>query len=188
MSRFVIHPQLPLAGLVLIERKPQGDERGAFCRMFCAEELACAGWQQPIVQINHTVTRQRGTVRGLHYQNPPHAEMKLVSCIRGEVWDVVVDLRRDSPTFLNWHAERLSAGNARALLIPQGFAHGFQALSDDVEMLYCHSATYEPDFEGGLNPADPLLLIDWPLPVAGLSPRDASHSRLTPAFAGLDVR
>lgn len=188
MSRFVIHTRLPLAGLALIERKALEDARGVFCRMFCAEELACAGWQQPIAQINHTITRQRGTVRGLHYQKSPHAEMKLVSCIRGEVWDVVVDLRRDSPTFLHWHAERLSAGNARSLLIPQGFAHGFQTLSDDVEMLYCHSAAYAPDFEQGLNPTDPRLAIAWPLPITGLSPRDTGHSLLTPAFAGLDIR
>ena len=118
-----------------VQRQPLQDARGLFERMFCADELAAAGWTQPIAQINHSVTRQRGSVRGLHYQRPPHAEMKLVSCLRGEVWDVAVDLRAGSPTFLQWHAEHLSPSNACALLIPPGFAHGFQALTDDAELL-----------------------------------------------------
>jgi len=115
-------------------------------------------------------------VRGLHYQKPPHAEAKLVSCIRGEVWDLVLDLRHGSATFLHWHAQRLSADNACALLIPQGFAHGFQALTDDAELLYCHSAAYAPECEAGLNPSDPRLAIAWPLPIADLSPRDAARA------------
>lgn len=117
-ARFVCTP-LPLHGLVRVQRQPLQDARGLFERMFCADELAAAGWTQPIAQINHSVTRQRGSVRGLHYQRPPHAEMKLVSCLRGEVWDVAVDLRAGSPTFLQWHAERLSPGgmsSAQALL------------------------------------------------------------------------
>ena len=106
-----------------------GDARGFLSRLFCAEELRAAGWTGPIAQINHTHTARKGTVRGMHFQYPPHAEMKLVSCLRGEVWDVAVDIRAGSQTFLRWHAEILSADNGRALLIPQGFAHGFQALT-----------------------------------------------------------
>ena len=113
-SRFVCTP-LPLHGLVRVQRQPLQDARGLFERMFCTDELAAAGWTQPIAQINHSVTRQRGSVRGLHYQRPPHAEMKLVSCLHGEVWDVAVDVRPDSPTFLQWHAERLSPDNGCAL-------------------------------------------------------------------------
>lgn len=154
--------------------------------MFCTVELAAAGWHRPIAQINHTLTLTRGTVRGLHYQHPPYAEIKLVSCIRGDVWDVAVDLRRDSPTFLRWHAERLSADNGVALLIPEGFAHGFQALSDNVELLYCHSAPHHAPAEGGLNPADPLLRITWPLPMVNLSVRDAAHPLLNGYFQGLE--
>jgi dTDP-4-dehydrorhamnose 3,5-epimerase len=176
---------LPLAGLKLVARQRLGDDRGSFARLFCAEELRAAGWRDPIVQVNHTMTARKGTVRGMHFQRPPHAEMKLVSCVRGEVFDVAVDLRRGSPTFLRWHAERLSADNNRALLIPQGFAHGFQALTDDAELIYCHSAAYDAASEGGLNPRDPRLAIAWPLPITELSARDAQAAMLDAAFTGM---
>ena len=174
MSRFDI-TDLPLSGLKLIERKPLGDARGFLARLFCAEELASAGWTSAIAQINHTHTAQRGTVRGMHYQKPPHAEVKLVSCLQGKIWDVAVDLRQSSPTFLHWHAEELSADNNRALLIPEGFAHGFQTLSDDVHLLYCHSEAYHPESEAGLNALEPRLGIDWPLTIIELSDRDSKH-------------
>ena len=186
MKRLAI-TDLPLAGLKRIERQRIGDERGSLARVFCAEELAVAGWRGAIAQINHTVTAQRGTVRGLHYQNPPHAEMKLVSCLRGEVWDVAVDIRAGSKTFLQWHAERLSADNNYALLIPQGFAHGFQALTGDVELLYCHSAPYNAATEAALNAKDPRLAIAWPLEIAALSPRDAQHPMLSDSFTGVTL-
>jgi len=176
---------LPLAGLKRIERQRLSDARGFLSRLFCAEELGAAGWNKPIVQINHTYTAGRGTVRGMHFQYPPHAEMKLVSCIRGEVWDVAVDIRAGSKTFLRWHAESLSADNGRALLIPQGFAHGFQALTDDAELLYCHSVAYDAAAEGALNPKDPMLTIPWPLQIAELSLRDSQHSMLNEGFAGV---
>ena len=124
-------------------------------------------------------------MRGLHFQHPPHADAKLVSCIRGEIWDVGVDLRRGSPTFLQWHAERLSAENGRAMLLPQGFAHGFQALTDDAELVYFHSAAYEPAAEDGLDPRDARLAILWPLPIAALSARDARHPPLDNTFTGI---
>ena len=110
---------MPLAGLKLLERQRMSDSRGFLARLFCADELAAAGWRQPVAQINHTFTARCGTVRGMHYQQPPNAEMKLVTCIRGEVWDIAIDLRADSHTFLHWHAEILSAYNNRALLIPE---------------------------------------------------------------------
>jgi dTDP-4-dehydrorhamnose 3,5-epimerase len=174
MNRFAVN-DLPLEGLKLIARLRIGDSRGFLSRLFCAEELAAAGWVKPIAQINHTYTAMRGTVRGMHFQRPPHAEMKLVTCIRGEIWDVAVDVRAGSPSFLHWHAERLSADNGRALLIPEGFAHGFQALTDDVELLYCHSAVYSASAEAGLNPLDARLAITWPLSITELSARDAAH-------------
>jgi dTDP-4-dehydrorhamnose 3,5-epimerase len=111
--------------------------------------------------------------------------MKQVSCIRGKVWDVAVDLRAGSPSFLHWHAEELSADNYRALLIPEGFAHGFQALTDEVELLYCHSATYHPEAEAGLNPQDSTLAINWPLEITELSSRDAHHPMIDQNFSGL---
>lgn len=184
MSRLTVS-DLPLAGLKLVERRRIGDSRGSFTRLFCAEELLDAGWHKPIVQINHTVTARRGTVRGMHFQHPPYAEMKLVSCIRGEVWDVAIDLRPDSDSFLHWHAERLSAENGRALLLPEGFAHGFQTLTEDVEMLYCHSAAYAAAAEDGLHALDPKLAIAWPLSVIDLSPRDQRHPLLTELFPGV---
>ena len=184
MRRFDI-TELPLAGLRRITRQRLGDSRGFLSRMFCAEELLQAGWDRPVAQINHTCTARRGTVRGLHFQLPPHAEMKLVSCLHGEVWDVAVDLRAGSATFLHWHAERLSADNGHAMLLPAGFAHGFQTLSDDAELLYCHSHAYTPEAERGLHPSDPALHIDWPLAITELSARDGAHARITPDFGGL---
>ena len=186
MNRFAI-VDLPPSGLKCVMRQRLGDARGFLARLFCAEELALAGWKKPIVQINHTHTAKRGTVRGMHYQTPPHAEMKLVICIRGEVFDVAVDLRAGSPTFLQWHTETLSADNGRALLIPEGFAHGFQALTDDCEMFYLHTAAYAPEAEAGLRVDDPRLGITWPLPIAETSARDHEHPLLTPQFQGMDV-
>ncbi len=184
MSRFSI-TELPLPGLKLIERHRLGDPRGFLTRVFCSDELSAAGWAKPVAQINHTYTARRGTVRGMHFQYSPNVEMKLVTCIRGEVWDVAVDVRRESPTFLAWHAEVLSADNCRALLIPEGVAHGFQALTDDVELIYCHSAPHRSETEGGLHPEDPQIAIAWPLPVAGLSPRDTRHPFIRTGFEGM---
>jgi dTDP-4-dehydrorhamnose 3,5-epimerase len=184
LSRFTV-TDLPLAGLKRIERQRLGDSRGFLSRLFCAEELAAVGWCKPIAQINHTYTAQCGTVRGMHYQHSPHAEMKLVSCIQGEVWDVAVDLRAGCPTFLHWHAEILSADNNRALLIPEGFAHGFQTLSDDVTLLYCHTAAYSPKAEAALNAQDPRLAITWPLAITELSLRDAKHPLIDTRFKGV---
>ncbi len=186
MSRFTV-TDLPLAGLKRLQRQYLGDNRGFLARLFCAQELGAAGWVKPIAQINHTYTAKQGTVRGMHFQHSPHTEMKLVSCIRGEVWDVAVDLRLGSSTFLHWHAERLTANNGCALLIPEGFAHGFQALTDDVELLYCHSAAYAAHSEGGLNPTDPRLGIGWPQSIAEISARDAAHALITLDFKGVRI-
>jgi dTDP-4-dehydrorhamnose 3,5-epimerase len=174
-----------IAGVVVVERPVHGDARGFLARLFCAEALQAAGWTTPVAQINHTFTSAAGTVRGMHFQHPPHAEMKLVNCIAGEIWDVAVDLRRDSPTFLRWHAERLSADNRRALLIPQGCAHGFQTLTDDCVLLYCHSAPYVPSGEDGVRHDDPALGIAWPLPARNLSTRDKTHDLIPADFAGI---
>ena len=175
----------PLADLRILQRKPMGDSRGYLERLFCADELQALAPGRHIAQINHTLTASRCTVRGMHFQRPPHAEIKFVSCLRGEVFDVAVDLRDNSPTFLHWHAEVLSAENHKTLVIPEGFAHGFQTLTDDCEMLYFHTAAYQPGAEGALNARDPRLAINWPLPVAGLSPRDAAHPLLDDDFIGV---
>jgi dTDP-4-dehydrorhamnose 3,5-epimerase len=186
LTRFTV-TDLALAGLKRVEHKRHGDERGFVSRLFCAEELSVAGWKKPIIQVNHSYTIRCGTVRGMHLQRPPHAEMKLVSCIRGEVWDVAVDVRAGSKTFLRWHAEHLSAANRCALLIPEGFAHGFQTLADDVELIYCHSSAYTAKGEVGLNPKDPMLAIDWPLQITELSARDSQHPMLDGQYAGVEL-
>ena len=184
-TRFDILPT-PLADLRVLQRKPLGDSRGYLERLFCLQELDEILAGRHIAQINHTLTASRGTVRGMHFQRPPHAETKFVSCLRGEVFDVAVDLRRDSPTFLRWHGEILSADNHRTLVIPEGFAHGFQTLCDDCEMLYFHTAAYHAEAEGGVNALDPLLAIEWPLEVTTLSDRDRAHPWLAAVFEGLD--
>jgi dTDP-4-dehydrorhamnose 3,5-epimerase len=184
LSRFdFIDTTLP--GLKVVQRKPLRDARGFLARFYCAETFAAAGCLATVSQINHTLTHRRGTVRGLHFQYPPHAETKLVSCLHGEVFDVAVDLRPESPTFLRWHAERLSAENQRSLLIPVGFAHGFQTLGEDCEMIYLHSAAYHPEAEGALQALDVRLGIDWPLPVAEMSARDEAHAPLQDGWPGL---
>ena len=175
----------PLAGLAVVRRRQREDSRGSFSRFYCADTLARAGFPFAIAQMNHTRTALRGTVRGMHFQHPPQAEDKLVSCLRGEVFDVAVDLRRGSPTFLRWHAQIISAVNLTSLLIPKGFAHGFQTLADDCEMLYLHSTPYASTAEGALHANDPRLRIEWPLPVAALSPRDAEHPFIAPDFDGI---
>jgi dTDP-4-dehydrorhamnose 3,5-epimerase len=177
----------PLSGLKLIQRMPIRDDRGYLERMFCAEELQSLIPGKGIVQINRSVTARRGAVRGMHFQNPPYAETKIVSCLRGEVFDVAVDLRRNSLTFLGWHAEVLSAGNHRTLVIPDGFAHGFQTLAENCELLYFHTAAWRPDAEGGLSPHDSRLDIRWPEAVAELSPKDAAYPFIGEDFAGLIV-
>lgn len=185
MSNRIAWAPTLLDGLVVVERPRLEDHRGFFSRFFCAETLMEAGFDLPVAQINHTFTRALGALRGLHYQHPPHAEVKMVSCLRGEVFDVAVDLRAGSPTFLRWHGEVLSAGNQRSLLIPRGFAHGFQALTDDCELLYLHSAAYAPAAEGAVNALDPMLAISWPLAIADMSERDCTHPMLDPDFKGI---
>lgn len=184
MARFDFH-DLPLSGLKLVQRKPIADARGFFARFYCADEFRLAGVDKPVAQINHTLTRRKGAVRGLHFQHPPHAETKFVSCLSGEVFDVAVDLRSGSSTFLRWHGEVLSAENQRSLLIPEGFAHGFQTLTEDCELLYLHTTPFHPEAEGALNIADPALAIQWPLPVAELSERDRAHPFIDANFSGL---
>jgi dTDP-4-dehydrorhamnose 3,5-epimerase len=186
MSRFTIQ-ETPLVGLKIIQRTAIGDARGFLSRIFCAEDLASAGWTWPIAQINHTLTKTFGTVRGMHFQFPPRAEAKLVSCLRGAVCDVAVDIRRGSPTFLKWHAEELSAANQRALLIPPGFAHGFQTLEPDCELLYLHSASYDPACEGALNPRDPALAISWAKEISSISEKDSNRPMLDLSFEGMTL-
>lgn len=174
-----------IPGVWKLESIPYQDDRGTFSRLFCARELHEVLGSRAIAQINHSSTRSIGAVRGLHYQNPPHAEMKIVRCLRGRVFDVAVDLRYGSSTFLAWTAVELTPGNGFALVIPEGCAHGFQVLEENSEMLYLHSAFYTPQVEGGVRFDDPKIGIDWPIEPSELSPRDLEHPMLDGNFKGI---
>ncbi len=185
-TRFTIS-NTALKDLHSLQRKPLGDERGYLERLFCTEELQEILSGKHIMQINHTFTQKKGTVRGLHYQHPPHAEIKLVMCLQGEVFDVAVDLRHNSPTFLKWHGELLSADNHKTLHIPEGFAHGFQSLTDNCELIYLHSAAYNAEAEGALNAQDARLAINWPLEITELSSRDQNHPLINQNYQGISL-
>jgi dTDP-4-dehydrorhamnose 3,5-epimerase len=166
---------LELSGAAVVEAEPFFDSRGIFSRFFCSRELNHILGDRSIVNANFSRTINMGTIRGMHFQHPPHAEMKFIRCINGTVYDVIVDFRRESPTFLQWHGEILSAKNMRMVVVPEGFAHGFQSLEDNSELLYLTTAFYNSSAEDGLRYDDPMLNIQWPLPVKDISVKDASQ-------------
>ncbi|PIP03386.1 MAG: dTDP-4-dehydrorhamnose 3,5-epimerase [Zetaproteobacteria bacterium CG12_big_fil_rev_8_21_14_0_65_54_13] len=176
-----------IAGVMVAETTRVADHRGAFARFFCEDELAPVLGNRHIVQVNHSRTSQPGAVRGMHFQHAPHAETKMVRCIKGRVWDVAVDLRRNSPTFLQWHAVELSAENDLMMVIPEGCAHGFQVLEAESELLYLHTACYTPTCEGGVCYDDPLIDIHWPLAVTDISDRDQLHPLLDEHYSGVKL-
>jgi dTDP-4-dehydrorhamnose 3,5-epimerase len=176
-----------ISGVKVLRRRQHKDHRGFLERLFCDEELAGLFVGKKIKQVNLTNTKLAGSVRGLHFQLPPHCEMKLVSCLRGEVWDVALDLRSGSPTFLQYHHELLSGQNQTSLLLPEGVAHGFQTMCDDCDILYMHSELYRPESEGGVRPLDKNLRIEWPKPLTDISERDRSHPPITDVFKGIKL-
>ena len=176
-----------LKGVFIAETNPFTDHRGSFSRLFCKHELATAIGERQIAQINQSRTKTPGVIRGMHFQYPPHAEMKLVRCTKGRVWDVAVDLRAGSPTFLQWHAEELSPQSARMMVIPEGCAHGFQVLDPDSEMLYLHTAFYAPEVGGHVAFDDPRLAISWPLTMPTLSNFDKNDSSIPSDFSGIKI-
>ncbi|MBP6431263.1 MAG: dTDP-4-dehydrorhamnose 3,5-epimerase [Ferruginibacter sp.] len=181
----MIFAETKLKGCYVIELKPFADDRGWFARTFCKEEFEKIGHYKEWVQLNHSFTKQKGSIRGMHYQVPPFAEIKLVRCIAGGVVDVVVDIRKNSPTFLQWIKVELSTQNKNMIYIPEGFAHGFQTLTDDVELIYHHSNFYKPNVEAGLNFMDAKLNINWPLPITNISDKDKQHKYITEDFLGV---
>lgn len=168
-----------LAGAYVVEPEKMEDERGFFARLWCADEFRKRGLESNLAQVSISYNRLRGTVRGMHYQAPPHEETKLIRCTAGAVHDVIIDLRADSPTFGKWHATELSVRNRRLLYVPRGFAHGFQGLEDDTEVQYMISVAYYPEAARGVRWDDPAFRIRWPLPVSSISERDLSF----PPFA-----
>jgi dTDP-4-dehydrorhamnose 3,5-epimerase len=163
-------------GAYLIVPTPRGDHRGWFMRTFDRDLFRAQGLCGNWVQLNHSLTAHTGSIRGMHYQKPPAAEVKLVRCVAGRVFDVLIDLRPDSPTYLRWFGTELSAQNQQMLYIPEGCAHGFQTLTPNAELVYCHSTAYSPDHEAGVRYNDPTININWPLPVADISARDLGFS------------
>jgi len=176
-----------ISGLFIVETTKHIDNRGEFFRAFCESELASLIETRRIVQINISKTLAIGAVRGMHYQRPPKAEMKLIRCIKGRVWDVAVDLRADSPTYMQWHAEELCAATAKMFVIPEGCAHGFQVLEEGSELLYLHTAPYSPESEGGILHNDSTLNIQWPLEITEISDRDRQHPKIGPDFQGIII-
>jgi dTDP-4-dehydrorhamnose 3,5-epimerase len=181
----VIFSETILKGCFVIDLKPFQDDRGWFSRTYCKDEFKSIGYDAEFVQLNHSFTNNRGTIRGMHYQIAPFKEIKLVRCISGNIFDVIIDLRFDSPTFLKWIGVELSSENKKMILIPEGFAHGFQSLSNNAELIYHHSAFYTPNSEGGLRYDDESLNIDWPLAVSNISERDKNHPLITKEYKGI---
>jgi dTDP-4-dehydrorhamnose 3,5-epimerase len=173
---------LNIEGAYKITPRKMGDNRGAFARVYCAEEFAKRGLNTGWVQMNTSINAVKGTVRGLHFQRPPYAEVKLVRCVRGRVLDVFLDLRKDAASFGRVCSVLLDSDALETVYIPAGCAHGFQTLTDDVEMHYCHSEPYKPEYEAAVNISDPALAIDWPLSVSSISDRDQNH----PLFATIE--
>lgn len=176
---------LPLPGLLRIDTSPNVDQRGEFVRVSCSQELSDISPDLRFSQVNLSTTSARGSVRGMHYQVGPAWEAKMIRCLRGRVFDVAVDLRAGSATFLQWHAVELDASVQSQVYIPEGFAHGFQTLTDDVQLLYFHTAPWQPECERRLNFRDPRLAIRWPLPATFVSEADAAAAFLDQDFRGI---
>lgn len=174
-----------LVGVTIIRRRKLCDNRGFLERLYCQSELSELGIDQPIRQINRTMTKAVGSIRGMHFQHAPMAECKIVSCLQGRVFDVAVDLRKNSPQFGQWFGVELAGEESQSLMIGKGFAHGFQTLEPDTEMLYLHSQDYAPEHEGGVNALDPDMAIAWPLAVEDTSTRDQFLPRLADGFEGI---
>lgn len=174
----------PLAGAFVIELDPKRDERGFFVRTYCQDEFAKHGLATNFVQSSQSRTIGKGSIRGMHFQQSPHLEVKLVRCLRGAILDVFVDLRKGSPTFLQWFAVELNEHNFRMAYLPAGLAHGFQTLTDEVDVLYDITPAYVPSGEGRVRFDDPLLGIRWPMPIGNVSVKDAAAIPLTRDFTG----
>jgi len=181
------HEQTKIKGVFVVHSEPYKDERGFFNRIFCQTELEAIRPGIVISQINHSMTKKKGTIRGMHYQNPPYAEMKIVRCVKGSIFDIALDLRKDSPTFLQWYGEVLSADNMKALVIPEGCAHGFQSLEDNVELVYIHTQFYKKESENTIRYDDPKINIKWPLDYTVISEKDAVNSFISENFDGIII-
>ena len=182
----MIFHKTPLEGVFLIEPEKRGDERGFFARVFCDDEFATHGLETRFVQANNSLTAKKGTLRGMHYQLPPAAEVKLVRCIRGGFHDLIVDLRPDSPSFGKWFGADLTAENRMTMYVPRGFAHGFVTLTEDAEAYYLVSAPYAPQQERGLRFDDPWFAAQWPVRPTEVSAKDGSWPAFDPVYHAIE--
>jgi len=176
-----------IADVFLFDRLLHSDERGHFQRLYCRDTLNKFGVDDFVTQINRSYTRKKGTVRGMHYQLPPSAETKVITCLSGEVFDVALDLRTGSPTFLRHVSVHLSASKHQSIVIPKGFAHGFQTLTDNVELLYLHTANYDPVQEAGISPLDKSISIQWPVNIEKISNKDRGLPHVDENFKGVSL-
>lgn len=181
----MIFHSTPLQGAYVIDLEQLKDERGLFARTFCEREFEQIHHEKKFVQMNHSLNKHKGTLRGMHYQKPPFAEIKLIRCIRGSVWDVLVDIRKESPTFMQHFGVELSEHNMRMIYIPEGFAHGFQTLEDNTALIYHHTEFYTPSSEGGLKYNDPALNIKWKMPPSIMSKKDQNYQPIVTSFEGV---
>jgi dTDP-4-dehydrorhamnose 3,5-epimerase len=171
----MIFTETPLSGAYIIDLEKRGDDRGFFARAFCEKEFGVHGLATNFVQINNSLSAERGTLRGMHYQLAPKAETKVVRCIRGALFDVIVDLRRESPSFCQSFGTELTSENRRMLYVPKGFGHGFVTLADDTEAFYLVDEFYAPEQERGLRWNDPKFAIEWPIAPTTISDKDRNH-------------
>jgi len=176
-----------IKGCYVIEPEPISDERGWFMRTFCEEEFSVIGKNIHFVQLNHSFNHKKGTVRGLHFQNAPFIDEKLIRCISGALLDVIVDLRKDSPTFLKHIKIEVSAANRSMVFLPKGLAHGFQTLEDNTELIYHHTAFYSKEADSGIRYNDPMVNVDFPLPISIISEKDKNYTLLNKNFSGLII-
>ena len=184
MNNLIIS-DLDIKGLKKISKSKIHDDRGFFSKIYSKEFLLNIGFGDNILQINHTYTKYKGTIRGLHYQMQPFSESKIITCLKGEIFDVIVDLRIKSPTYLKWQSIILSEQNNDSILIPKGFAHGFQTLCNDCELLYLHDMPYRFDFENGIKFDDSTININWPIKITNLSERDKKLPNIKSNFKGI---
>ena len=183
----MIFTETNIAGAFVIQLTPYTDDRGAFSRLFCENEFSEMGFNKKIVQINHSYNKEKGTLRGMHFQHPPYAETKIISCLQGKVFDVLIDIRKNSPTFLQHFSIELSPKEYNAICIPEGCAHGFQTLQDDCELLYLHTNFYNKSSEGGIRFDDAMIDIQWPLAPKNITEKDKNYPLLNSSFTGIAI-
>lgn len=178
----MIFTETELKGAFTLEIKQLSDERGFFGRSWCKREMEEHGLNGNVVQANTSCSKKKGTIRGMHYQMHPYEETKLIRCTRGAIYDVIIDLRKESPTFMKWFGTELTESNYKMMYIPERFAHGFVTLTDDAEVTYLVTQYYTPGAEGGIRYDDPMFNINWPVPVQMVSEKDSNHPDFNPSL------